>query len=150
MTTESAVRVSTLELFFDLVFVFVITQLADSIAHEFDGAGVLHVLLLFGVTWWMYGGYAWLTNAVAPVNTLRRGLLVCGMAGFLTMALAVPRAFGATGWAFGVGYFLVNLVHSGLFLLSGGPTAARAIRGIGPLNLASASMVLVGGFTPST
>ena len=63
---------------------------------------------MLGVTWWMYGGYAWLTNAVAPVNTVRRGLLVVGMAGFLTMALAVPGAFGATGWAFGVGYFVVN------------------------------------------
>jgi low temperature requirement protein LtrA len=82
------------------------------------------------------------------VNTLRRGLLVCGMAGFLTMALAVPRAFTTTGWAFGLGYFVVNLVHSGLFLLSGGPTAARALRGLGPINLASASLVVVGGYTP--
>jgi low temperature requirement protein LtrA len=145
---ESVVRVSTVELFFDLVFVFTVTQLTSAFAAHTTWRGLLDVLLLFGVTWWMYGGYAWLTNAVAPVNTLRRGLLVCGMAGFLTMALAVPRAFTTSGWAFGVGYFVVNLVHSGLFLLSGGPAAARALRGLGPVNLASATAVLVGGYTP--
>ena len=96
----------------------------------------------------MYGGYAWLTNAVAPVNPVRRGLLVAGMAGFFTMALAVPNAFTTSGWAFGLGYFVVNLVHSGLFLLSGGRGAAAALGRLGPINLTSATMVLVGGVTP--
>ena len=147
MTTESAVRVSTLELFFDLVFVFVITQLADSIAHEFDGAGVLHVLLLFGVTWWMYGGYAWLTNVMAPSSTTRRTLLLTGMAGFLGMALAIPGAFHESGWLFGAGYFVVNLVHTTLFIRATG--SARAAVSLAPYNAASAIMVLVGGFVHS-
>ena len=161
MTTESAVRVSTLELFFDLVFVFVITQLADSIAHHFDGAGVLHVLLLFGVTWWMYGGYAWLTNVMAPSSTTRRTLLLTGMAGFLVMALAIPDAFDDAGWLFGIGYFVVNLVHTTLFIRATGsasppPAAGRAARSaargaisLAPFNAASALMVLAGGFVPS-
>jgi low temperature requirement protein LtrA len=145
---ETSVRVSTVELFFDLVFVFTITQLTALLAARTTLAGLGQVLLILGVTWWMYGGYAWLTNAVAPVDTLRRGLLVTGMAGFLLMAIAVPAAFAADGWAFGVGYFVVNAVHSGLFRVSGGPTAARAILGIGSLNLVSASLVLAGGFAP--
>src|SRR5262249_57167666 len=69
--------------------------------------------------------------------------------GFLTMALAVPRAFGASGWAFGVGYFVVNAVHTGLFRLAGGPGAAQAIRGIGSANLISALLVLGGGIAPA-
>src|SRR5690242_8225769 len=144
MTTESAVRVSTLELFFDLVFVFVITQLADSIAHHFDGAGVLHVLLLFGVTWWMYGGYAWLTNVMAPSSTTRRTLLLTGMAGFLVMALAIPEAFHDAGWLFGIGYFVVNLVHTTLFIRATGST--RGAISLAPFNATSALLVLVGGF----
>jgi low temperature requirement protein LtrA len=144
MTTESAVRVSTLELFFDLVFVFVITQLTDLIAHHFDGAGIFHVLLLFGVTWWMYGGYAWLTNAMAPSSTTRRTLLLTGMAGFLIMALAIPGAFHETGWLFGIGYFAVNLVHTTLFVRATG--SARGAVSLAPFNAASAIMVLVGGF----
>jgi low temperature requirement protein LtrA len=143
------VRVSTVELFFDLVFVFTVTQLTAMLAAHTTWAAFGNVLLLLGITWWMYGGYAWLTNAVAPVNTLRRGLLLTGMAGFLIMALAVPGAFGASGWAFGVGYFVVNAVHSGLFRLAGGPAAVSAIRGIGAANLISALLVLGGGIAPA-
>jgi low temperature requirement protein LtrA len=146
--TESGVRVSTIELFFDLVFVFTITQLTAVLANHTTWTAFIQILLMLGVTWWMYGGYAWLTNAVAPVNPVRRGLLVAGMAGFLTMALAIPRAFGTSGWAFGLGYFVVNLVHSGLFTLSGGKSAVKALGTLGPINLASAAMVLIGGLTP--
>jgi low temperature requirement protein LtrA len=146
--TETGVRVSTIELFFDLVFVFTITQFTAVLANHTTWIAFGQVLLMLGVTWWMYGGYAWLTNAVAPVNPLRRGLLVSGMAGFLTMALAVPNAFATSGWAFGLGYFVVNLIHSGLFWLTGGRAAARALRGLGPINLASAAMVLAGGLLP--
>ena len=81
------VRVSTLELFFDLVFVFTITQLAETLAEHLDLATFGNVLLILAVVWWMYSGYAWLTNAVAPNSTTRRTLLLTGMAGFLLMAL---------------------------------------------------------------
>ncbi|GIH13707.1 low temperature requirement protein A [Rugosimonospora africana] len=146
--TEPAVRVSTLELFFDLVFVFTVTQLTGVFADDMTVPAVLRVMLLLGLIWWMYGGYAWLTNAVAPVSSYRRAMMITGMAGFLAMALAIPHAFGSTGWAFGVGYFAVNLVHSGLFRYSAGANAARAVAGLFPLNLTSAGLVLAGGFLP--
>ena len=145
---ESGVRVSTLELFFDLVFVFTVTQLTAVLAGELTVPGALRVTLMLGVIWWMYGGYAWLTNAVAPTDGWRRGLLFVGMSGFLTIALAIPRAFQDTGWAFGIGYFVVNAVHTGLFIKAGGRGAVRAMGRLGPLNLLSASLVLVGGYLP--
>src|SRR3954467_10751187 len=121
-----AVRVSRLELFFDLVFVFTITQLAESLNEHLTWSTLGNVLLILAVVWWMYSGYAWLTNAVAPNSTTRRTLLLVGMAGFLMMALAIPEAFGKYGWIFGVSYLVVNLVHSGLFLTAG----ARAVAGM--------------------
>src|SRR3954447_6822032 len=139
-----AVRVSTLELFFDLVFVFTITQLAETLAEDLRPGTLVDVLLLLGVIWWMYSGYAWLTNAVAPNSTLRRTLLLTGMAGFLAMALAIPEAFGQYGWLFGVSYLVVNVVHTGLFLAAG-PHAMVAMRRLGPLNITSALLVLAGG-----
>jgi low temperature requirement protein LtrA len=139
--------VSTLELFFDLVFVFVITQLTDVLAEHLDLAHLVDTLLILGVTWWMYSGYAWLTNAVAPNSTTRRTLLLTGMAGFLLMGLAIPEAFGEHGWLFGVSYLVVNLVHSGLFMTAG-PEAVRAMRVLAPLNITSAALVLAGGFVP--
>jgi low temperature requirement protein LtrA len=146
--STSDFRVSTLELFFDLVFVFTVTQLTDVLVHHLDGVGVGRIVLVLVVIWWMYGGYAWLTNAVAPSSTTRRTLLLTGMAGFLVIALSIPDAFGDSGWLFGVGYMVVNCVHSALFLTSGGPGAARMMRSLGPLNLTSAALVLVGGFVP--
>ena len=147
---EPAIRVSTLELFFDLVFVFTITQLTAVLANDLTWHGLLHVLVMLGVIWWMYGGYAWLTNAVAPTSSLRRGLLITGMGGFLVIALAVPDAFGGSGWAFGVAYMVVNAVHTGLFLLAGGRGAARVMRWLGPLNAGTAGLVLIGGLAPQS
>jgi low temperature requirement protein LtrA len=77
---EDVVRVSTLELFFDLVFVFTIAQLTTVLVSRPNARGVLQVVLMLGVIWWMYGGYAWLTNAVAPDRASRRLLLLAGMA----------------------------------------------------------------------
>ena len=142
-----ATRVTTLELFFDLVFVFTITQLTTLLANDLTLRGFGRVVLLLAVILWMYGGYAWLTNAVPPVTRARRTLILIGMGSFLSMALAVPGAFGVTGWLFGLGYFVVNAVHSGLFLTAG-RASAPGMRVIGPVNLASATLVFVGGLAP--
>lgn len=137
-------RVSTLELFFDLVFVFTVTQLSETLAESLTIGTLAEVMLMLAVMWWMYSGYAWLTNAVALTSTLRRTLLLTGMAGFLVMALAVPEAFGEYGWLFGASYVVVNLVHALLFRLAGGE-AARAMRVLGTINVLAGVLVLAGG-----
>jgi low temperature requirement protein LtrA len=96
---ESGVRVGPLELFFDLVFVFTVTQLTALLADHLTWAGGAQVVLMLSVLMWMYGGYAWLTNAISPNNPVRRGLMVIGMSGFLVISLAIPDAFGDNGWA---------------------------------------------------
>ena len=135
-----------MELFFDLVFVFTITQLTAVLAAELTWARAGSALLMLGIIYWMYDGYAWLTNVAAPADAVRRALLLAGMGGFLLIALAVPAAFRASGWAFGVGYFVVNAIHSGLLLRA----APAAMRQLAPLNLLSATLVLVGGFAPAS
>jgi low temperature requirement protein LtrA len=136
-------RVSSLELFFDLVFVFTLTQLSALLTRELTTVGVIRVLLIFGLAWWMYGGYAWLTNTTAPERTGERLLLLLGMAGFLVVALAIPGAFGRDGVALGIGYLVVVLVHTGLYA-----RANRNIWRIAPLNIASALLVTGAGFLP--
>jgi low temperature requirement protein LtrA len=100
--TERSERVTTLELFFDLVFVFTITQLTTVLAGASDGAGLLRVVLMLTVIWWMYGGYAWLTNAVRADTPARRLALLGGMGAYLALALTIPAPFRATvsssGW----------------------------------------------------
>ncbi|TMC25187.1 MAG: low temperature requirement protein A, partial [Chloroflexi bacterium] len=112
----SGEHVTALELFFDLVFVFTITQLTSLLAKDPTPTGLLQVALIFGNVWWMYGGYAWLTNAVPPRELGVRLLLLIGMGGFLVVAIAIPTAFAAGGLAFGLGYLVVTLVHTGVFL----------------------------------
>ena len=139
-------RVSTLELFFDLVFVFTITQLTSMLASDVTFAAAGRVLLIFGLLWWMYGGYAWLTNTRTPSQAPERLLLLLGMAGFLVIGLSIPHAFGADGTrgrdglALGLGYLLVVLVHSGLYL-----RVNRNIWRILPFNLTSPLLVIVAG-----
>ncbi|QIS19318.1 low temperature requirement protein A [Nocardia terpenica] len=153
MTSETAdaaeggqVRASTLELFFDLVFVFTITQLTHAFSEHASWAALGRVALMFGVIWWMYSGYVWLTNEVAPNSSARRTALLIGMLGFFILAVAVPEAAEGSGIAFGVGYFVVNTVHTALFYIGGGASATSAILRIAPPNAASALLVLGGGF----
>jgi low temperature requirement protein LtrA len=146
-TGSAEFRVSTIELFFDLVFVFAVTQLTSLLAGAPTGAGLGRVALIFGNLWWIYGGYAWLTNAVPPRGPVMRLLMLLGMGGFLIVALAIPTAFDGGGVAFGVGYLLVTLVHTGMFLLSSQESAVRAMRRLGPANAITAALLLLAGFT---
>src|SRR3954452_12010288 len=99
---ESSPRVSTLELFFDLVFVFTITQVTQLVAHAHDALDLVRAFLVLAVTWWMYSGYAWLTNNVdIDANGVRaRLLMLAGMAGFFIMALSIPRVANRDAVAF--------------------------------------------------
>jgi low temperature requirement protein LtrA len=136
-------RVSTLELFFDLVFVFTITQLTSLIAHDgVTAAGALRALLVFGVLWWIYGGYVWLTNTRTPARTPERILLLLGMAGFLIIGMGIPDAFSrrVDGVAVGLGYLLVVAVHGGLYL-----RVNRSILRVIPVNGGAAVLVILAG-----
>ena len=139
--------VSTLELFFDLVFVFTVTQLTGLIAHPAGALAYLQASLILLMVWWMYSGYIWLTSNVGTEAALHRLLIFGGMGGFLTMALSIPAAFGGSALLFGVGYLLVTLIHAGLFLAAPN-SSARAIRGIFGYNLTAALLVLAAAFLP--
>jgi low temperature requirement protein LtrA len=147
---EAAERVSSLELFFDLVFVFTITQLSEVLVHEASWKGVIQVVLMLGVIWWMYDGYAWLTNALPPDRANRRVFLLAAMAAFLVLALAIPGAFRGSGASFGFAYLSIVLIHSGLFASSTSQKLTHAILQLAPANLASGVLVLAGGIVGGT
>jgi low temperature requirement protein LtrA len=142
---DAPVRVTTLELFFDLVFVFTITQLTAVLHEEPNGRGLIQVMLMLVVIWWMYGGYVWLTNAVTAQTASRRLVLLGGMAGYFVLALSVQDAFHGSGLAFGLSYVVVVTVHSILFTRATSASAARAILTLAPLNLTAAALIVAGG-----
>jgi low temperature requirement protein LtrA len=138
-------RVTTLELFFDLVFVFTLTQLTTVLFEAPNARGLLRVVVMLGVIWWMYGGYAWMTNAVNANTTPRRLVLFAAMGAYFVLALSIPDAFGGTGLAFGIAYLLVVVLHSALFTQATVASAVRAILTLAPYNLFAALVVVTGG-----
>jgi low temperature requirement protein LtrA len=142
---ERSVRVSTLELFFDLVFVFTITQLTGVLADGGGAEALIRVIVMLLLIWWMYDAYAWLTNAIATDLLRFRLLLIGGMGGFLVIALAVPDAYDGDGLAFGLGYLVVVLLHAGMYLRGTSVSEMRAMLRLAPFNLLAAGIVLVGG-----
>ena len=100
---------------------------------------------MLALIWWMYDGYAWLTNAIATDLLRFRLLLLGGMGAFLVIALAIPTAYAGQGLAFGLGYLVVVYLHAGMYSKSTSVSEVPAILRIVPYNLAAAGLVLVGG-----
>ena len=131
-------RVTSLELFFDLVFVFTLTQLTALLARSLSWESLLQSFLIFIVLFWMYGGYVWLTNSIPPVTPGRQLLLIAGMAAFLICALAIPNTFNDTGLIFGIGYLIVIIVHGFMYVRAVGLNKARFV----PMNFLSAGAII--------
>jgi low temperature requirement protein LtrA len=143
--TDPVERVTPLELFFDLVFVFTITQLSTLLVDRLTWRSLWHVTVMLALIFWMYDGYAWLTNAVAAEGPRRQPLLLAGMAGYLVLAIAIPQAFTGAGLTFGLAYLVITVVHAGLYVASASASSAAAMRALAPINLAAALAVLLGG-----
>ena len=111
-------RVTPLELFFDLVFVLALTQCTALMAAEPTWTGVGKGLLVLGVLWWSWVGYAWLTSLVDPEEGGVRLVMFAAMAALLVAALCVPDAFGDDALLFACAYGVVRAAHIALFLLA--------------------------------
>jgi low temperature requirement protein LtrA len=111
-------RVTSLELFFDLVFVLALTQCTALMAGTPTWGGILKGLLVLGVLWWAWVGYAWLTSVVDPEEGSVRLVMFAAMAALLVAALCVPGVFGDDALLFACAYAVVRAAHIGLFGLA--------------------------------
>ncbi len=111
-------RVTPLELFFDLVFVLALTQCTALMARTPTWEGLLKGLLVLGVLWWSWVGYAWLTSVVDPEEGSVRLAMFAAMAALLVAALCVPGAFGSEALLFACVYGVVRAAHIVLFTLA--------------------------------
>ena len=115
--TDDDAKVSTAELFFDLVFVFAVTQLSHTLLTHVTPLGVLQATMLFLGVWWTWIFTAWVTNWVDPDTTPVRLLLFALMAAGLFVSMSIPEAFGARGLAFAVAFTSIQVGRS-LFMLA--------------------------------
>jgi len=142
-------RVTPIELFFDLVFVFAITQVTSMLSSDPTWGGAGRALLVLGALWWAWTGYAWLTNAVNPDEGAVRLAILGAMGAMLVVALAVPNAFGSDGVLFGVAYFSVRLLHIVLFALAarGDREMLGSVLRLGVGSTIGPGLIIVAGFT---
>src|SRR5438477_5610209 len=116
---ERGQRVTPLELFFDLVVVFAITQVTGFLSHDPSWGGLLRGLLLLSALWWAWAAYAWLTNTLDPEEGAVRLAMLAAIAAMLIVSLAAPRAFGDDAVIFGLAYLVVRVLHLVLFGIAG-------------------------------
>jgi low temperature requirement protein LtrA len=145
---EREQRVTPLELFFDLVFVFGFTQVTTVLSDNPTWSGLGHGLLILTALWWVWAAYAWLTNTVDPDVGAVWGSMLVAMAAMFVAALAVPDAFGTHGVVFGVAFLVVSVMHLTLYALAsrGDPDLLAAILRISPLALLGALLIVAAGF----
>jgi len=115
---RTAESVTPLELFFDLVFVLALTQCTALMADDPTWEGMARGLLVLGVLWWAWVGYAWLTSVVDPEEGVVRIAIFAAMAALLVVSLCVPEAFGDLGLLFAGAYAVVRVAHIVLFVLA--------------------------------
>jgi low temperature requirement protein LtrA len=141
-------QVTPLELFFDLVFVFAITQVTSRLAADPTWSGVFRGMLVLAALWWAWSVYAWLTSATDVDEGGVRLLMLASMAAMFGVALAVPGAFGDDALLFGVAYFVVRLLHLVLAatVARDDPERRGALLRFVPTALLGASLLVVAAF----
>jgi low temperature requirement protein LtrA len=145
---ESGQRVTPLELFFDLVVVFAITQVTGFLSADPTWGGLLRGMLLLSALWWAWAAYAWLTNTLNPEEGAVRLVVFCAIGAMLIVSLAVPKAFGTSGVVFGVAYFVVRALHLVLYAIAGrgDRDLLRAVVRILPTSTIGPGLLVVAGF----
>jgi low temperature requirement protein LtrA len=141
-------QITPLELFFDLVFVFAITQVTSLLANHPTWVGVLRGMLVLAALWLAWNGYAWLTSAMDVDEGGVRLAMLASMGVMLVVALAVPGAFGDEAVLFGVAYLLVRLLHLVLSAIVGrdDPDRRGALLRYAPTAIFGASLLVLAGF----
>jgi low temperature requirement protein LtrA len=145
---REAERVKPLELFFDLVFVLAITQCTALMVERPTWTGLVEAVLVLGLLWWAWTGYAWLTSVVDPEEGAVRIALIAAMAALLLAALSLPKAFDEHALEFALAYTAVRAAHIALFILASreDPELRRSVLGLAAGAGVGCGLLVLGSF----
>jgi low temperature requirement protein LtrA len=144
---EREQSVTPLELFFDLVFVFAVTQITGFLVQNLTWGGMVRGVALLAVVWWAWVGYSWLTNAIPAEEVLPARLVILfAMSAMLVVALSIPRAFSDDAVLFGVAYFVVRASHVVLYGLITPPETREAVLRLAQGFLGAPLLLIAAGF----
>jgi low temperature requirement protein LtrA len=149
---EREQRVTALELFFDLVFVFAITQVTGFLYRDPTWVRLLEALAILMALWFAWSGYVWLGNAAGTDEGTIRVVLLGAMGPLLIASLAVPRVFGKDALVFGVAFFFVRAMHivGYTVLARDDPRLRGVVYRLARTMLPAAALLVVAGGLPGT
>jgi low temperature requirement protein LtrA len=142
-------KVTFVELFFDLVFVFSVTQVVDLLHNGLDWSAVGQAILVFWLVWWAWTQFTWALNAADTTHHLvELGTLVATAVAFF-MAVALPDAFQGRALWFALPYVLMRIIGLTLYawVASEDPSQRAAVRTFTIVSIGGLAAVLMGGFT---
>jgi low temperature requirement protein LtrA len=145
MPESEEIGVSPLELFFDLVFVFAITQIVALIEHDLSPVGVAKGALVLAMIYWGWSLFTWTLNAVGTDRMDARIGLLVAMAMSLLMARVIPDAFGEGGPYFVGAYFVFRLIANLLSYRSASAERRKVVARFVPLTVVATLVAVVGG-----
>ncbi len=138
---------STLELFFDLVFVFAFTQVTSFLVDHLTWVGLVRGAAILAAVWWAWVVYSWLTGAASAEEAIsERLILLAAMTSMVVVALSIPGAFGETALVFGVAYFLVRFLHVLLYIHTAPSETRDAVVQVAPGFLGGPALIVAASF----
>jgi len=141
-------RTTPVELFWDLAFVFAITQVTHFLLFHLTWGGFLRGMILLALIWWAWSAFVWAANAQAEDSATMQLALLASLVLIFLAGIAVPDAFGAEATLFAFTYCGVRLIHLGLYVDASrrGNASWEAIAGFGLATLAALGLLVVGSF----
>jgi low temperature requirement protein LtrA len=144
---EEEKRTGFIELFFDLVFVFAFTQVTTLVVEDTSAEGLARAALVFGLVWWAWAAYAWLTDAIDVENVPTRLFIFAAMLAAFFLAIALPDAYSDEGAWFAVAYVVVRILQIGLYVwgLRDDEAQRSGVLRLAPWFLVAPAVALAGG-----
>jgi low temperature requirement protein LtrA len=141
-------RTSPVELLWDLVFVFAVTQVSTLLSRDLSWSGFGHGMLLLALVWWAWSAFVWAANAEQERSRVLRAVLLLGMVFIFVAGLALPSAFGSQATLFACSYAAVRLLHLGLYTHASrrGNASWSAISGFAVTVVAGMGLLIAGSF----
>jgi low temperature requirement protein LtrA len=141
-------RTTPVELFWDLAFVFAITQVTHFLLFHLTWGGFLRGMILLALIWWAWSAFVWAANAQSEDSTTMQLALLASLVLIFIAGIAVPAAFGDEAILFALTYSGVRLIHLALYVDASRRGNARweSIVGFGAATLAALALLVVGSF----
>ena len=144
-------RVGPLELFFDLVFVFAITQVTQFIANDPSWEGLARGMMILAVVWWAWVAYSWLTNTLDTERDHVRLVMFLAMGAMFIVSLSIPHAFNDDALLFALAYFVVRAAHILLYGFASNDTGVQqATKRLAPSMVIASALLVAASFLDGT